>query len=396
MTVKEIFDKYDKTREKIEITIEEMKKTLSPFLDHIVLYGAGSAGIGFLHYLRDYGINPVFFADGDYSKEGKICEGLSIIKPEDIISKAGEDALVIITINTDGVSYCKDFKKALLEGGHQGVHKRLKSLGCKNVVDYTYFRKCFSLFEGGKYNLPSCTDVYTMRKHSTEIESVYNLLEDDESKNTFLKILEFRMLDDSVNIPTYPEEKMYFEYEYFPKREDEVFIDCGACGGSSLLDFLRENGNSFEHYYAIEPDPFNFNKLNDYVNTLQEGIKSKISCVNMALWKEKKEVNYFMLNGPGTFLDDKGPQKVLAGTIDEILQGRKCTYIKMNIEGAEVPALEGARNSIENYKPRLAIMGYHKTEDFWQVPLLIKNYRKDYKIYLRSYMHNIAFAYYAC
>lgn len=68
----------------------------------------------------------------------------------------------------------------------------------------------------------------------------------------------------------------------------------------------------------------------------------------------------------------------------------------MNIEGSEIPALRGAERTIREYMPRLGIMGYHKTSDFWEVPLLIKEYGEDYHISLRSYMKNVAFTYYAC
>ena len=67
----------------------------------------------------------------------------------------------------------------------------------------------------------------------------------------------------------------------------------------------------------------------------------------------------------------------------------------MNIEGSEIPALRGAKKTIQQFKPRLAIMGYHKTSDLWEVPLLIYQFRKDYKLKLRSYMGNVALCYYA-
>lgn len=145
-SVREIFDIYKLHKEEIEIPLDKIKEELKPFADKIVLYGAGSAGIAFLHYLIDAEITPCYFADGDSEKHGKICEGLEIIAPETIIERVGKDALVIVTINTDGKNYCKDFKRELLVGGHQGVHKKLKEYGCNNVIDYTYFRRCYQLF----------------------------------------------------------------------------------------------------------------------------------------------------------------------------------------------------------------------------------------------------------
>ena len=102
----------------------------------------------------------------------------------------------------------------------------------------------------------------------------------------------------------------------------------------------------------------------------------------------------YALHGPGSFVADIGLEVVDTITIDKMLNGERATYIKMNIEGSEKEALLGAENTIKKYKPRLAIAGYHRTNDLWEIPLKMKEYRKDYEIYLRSYMNHISFVYY--
>ncbi len=394
-SVKEVFDEYKLHNKEIEISLEQIKKELQPYENKIVLYGAGSAGIAFLHYLLDAEIFPSYFADGDNEKHGKICEGLEIIAPEMIVNRVGKEALVIVTINTDGKSYCKDFKKELLVGGHQGVHKHLKECGCSNIIDYTYFRRCYQLFRGEKYNLPACSDVYFMLEKQGDIERTYKMLEDDMTRSTFLKLLEFRLLTDQIDIPTFPEKGMYFEYDLFPKIDDEVFIDCGACGGSSLAEFLEINDHQFESYHGIEPDKTNFNKLEKFISGLPADEQKKMKIHHAAAYANDGETNFFILNGPGSFQADSGPDQVKTVKIDDILNKGKATYIKMNIEGSEVSALKGAEHTISNYHPRMAIMGYHKTSDLWEVPLLMKEYCREYHLSLRSYMKNVAFAYYA-
>lgn len=394
-SVKDIFDTYKLHTKDIEIPLEQVKLELQPYENKIVLYGAGSAGIAFLHYLIDAEIFPCYFADGDKEKHGKICEGLEVIAPESIIERVGSDAMVIVTINTDGKSYCKDFKKELLAGGHQGVHRRLKECGCSNVIDYTYFRRCYQLFQGEKYNLPACSDVYSMLENQDLIEKAFSVMEDDMTKSTFLKLLEFRLLTDQVDIPTLPEKGMYFEYDLFPKINGEVFIDCGACGGSSLSDFLEINHHCFKAYYGIEPDKTNYGKLEKFVAQLPENEQEKMKIYHAAAYDKDGETNFFILNGPGSFQAYNGPDRIKTIKIDDILDKGEATYIKMNIEGSEVAALKGAEYTIRNYHPRMAIMGYHKTSDFWEVPLLMKEYYGDYHLSLRSYMRNVAFAYYA-
>lgn len=390
----EIFQEFSKVRPEIEISLNQMKADLGEMINHIVLYGAGSAGIAFLKYLNDADIYPKYFADGNPIKCGSFCQGLEIISPQDILVKEGKNALVIVTINTDGKRYCKSFAEALRVGGHTGVHRMLRGVGCENLVDYTYFRRCHELFHGDPYNLPSCSDVDEMVRNEDKIALVYDWLADDLSKETFRKIVQFRLIDDSIEVPTMVQDNQYFEYEFYEKRDDECFVDCGAFDGISLKTFLKENDNQFEHYYGFEPDKENYKKLEEYVGTLSDDNQRKMKIFESAVYDVTGIDKLYALNGPGSFMADIGNEEIKTTTIDNALNGQKATYIKMNIEGSEMQALKGAEQTIRTYKPALAIAGYHKTWDLWEVPMLIKKFNPEYKVYLRSYMNHLSFVYY--
>ncbi len=393
--INEIFAQYRQEKDKLEVSVEDMKAEIQEFLERILLYGAGSAGIAFLYDLRKQGIEPLYFVDADPAKAGTDCEGLTVIPPEEISDRAGEDALVIVCINTDGKRYCKSFAEALRVGGHHGVYEKLRGCGCKNVIDYTYFRRCHGLFTDEKYNAPSCSDVWLMEEHEQEIADVYDLMEDALSQEVYEKIVRFRLLDDSIEVPTMGQEKQYFEYGFYDRRQDEVFVDCGAFNGISLKTFLKENNNMFEGYYGMEPDADNYAKLEEYIRTLPEDIQKKLYITPQAAWKDNGGITLYALHGPGSFAADIGKMQVESITIDDMLGQQRASYIKMNIEGSEKEALQGAAQVIRRCKPRLAIAGYHRTDDFWKIPLMIKSYREDYKIYLRSYMNHISFVFYA-
>lgn len=393
--VKDIFEEFHKVQNDIEMSIDEMKNVLNKYAGKVCLYGAGSAGIAFLYYLRRIDVEPAYFIDMNSKRWGTKCESVEVIGPKQIEEYVGKDALVIVTINTDGKRYCKSFAEELRRDGHSGVHKMLHELGIENVIDYTFFRRCHELFQGDPYNMPSCSDIYSMERHVDDIQKVYEHLADDESRDVFEKILRFRLIDDSITVPTMVQDRQYFEYELYPKRNDEVFVDCGAFNGICAKTFFKENDNEFDGYYGFEPDQVNYKALEEYLATLPNDVRSKIKIYNQAVYDFNGDIQLYELDGPGSFVADIGKTTISTVRIDDVLQGAKATYIKMNIEGSELPALRGAKETIAKNHPKLAIAGYHKTWDLWEVPLQILEIDPTYNIYLRSYMNHISFVYYA-
>ena len=65
----------------------------------------------------------------------------------------------------------------------------------------------------------------------------------------------------------------------------------------------------------------------------------------------------------------------------------KHLVIKMDVEGAELSALLGAKETIRDSRPGLAICLYHRPEHLWQIPLLLKQWDPRYEFALRLYRH---------
>lgn len=390
--IEEIFARFERERPRLEQTMDELKLTMGGY-DGIVLYGAGSSGIALLLALRRAGVEPLCFADGAPEKWGTVCMGLEVVPPQELAGRFGANILVLVCINTDGQSYCRSFDEALREGGHSGVHQRLHDCGCDHVVDYIALRRCFALFHGDNTgNLPSCPDVDCLVEHREQVAQVYDRLADGMSKEIYANILAFRLFGEGPEIPTLAQEEKYFPRELFTPSPEEHFVDCGAFDGQTLRDLLELTGNQIGAYYALEPDPVNYRRLEQFAAGLPVELREKVILSPCAAWNEEGNIPLYALHGPGTFAAPYGGTQAAATTIDRLLDGHRASAIKMNIEGSELAALKGAQETIRRWHPKLMIAGYHKTWDFWEVPELML--RAGYEISLRSYMHHLSFVFY--
>ena len=63
------------------------------------------------------------------------------------------------------------------------------------------------------------------------------------------------------------------------------------------------------------------------------------------------------------------------------------SFIKMDIEGSEKNALLGAEKTIRTFHPKLYICSYHRNEDLFELPLLIKSFDKSYRFYFRQHKY---------
>lgn len=390
--IRRSFERFGRERPRLEQTVDELKETLGRY-DGVALYGAGSSGIALLLALRRAGIFPLCFADGAPGKWGAEVMGLEVVPPEELARRFGANILVVVCINTDGQTYCRSFDEALRQGGHSGVYERLRGCGCMNVVDYIALRRCFALFRGDNTgNLPSCPDVDCLVEHRENIERVYERLGDGQSREIYANILTFRLFGEGPEIQTLSQEEKYFPRELFALSEEEHFVDCGAYDGQTLRDLLARTGGRIGAWYALEPDASNYERLERFAAQLPEGLREKITLSPCAAWSGERDIPLCALHGPGSFAAPYGGTRVRATTIDKLLDGRRATAVKMNIEGSELAALRGAKETIRRWRPRLMIAGYHKTWDFWEAPELMLE--AGYSVYLRSYMHHLSFVFY--
>lgn len=88
--------------------------------------------------------------------------------------------------------------------------------------------------------------------------------------------------------------------------------------------------------------------------------------------------------------DNENVKKIPCTTIDKIIGDGKCSFIKMDIEGAEWEALHGASDTIRREKPKLAISIYHSNEDMLRLIEYVHELVPEYRLYVRAHTMGIA------
>lgn len=193
---------------------------------------------------------------------------------------------------------------------------------------------------------------------------------------------------------TFPAEKIFYPeykiliaqcgnqyFDVFQAKKNEVFVDAGAYDGNTTLEFLSWSGNEYNKIYLFEPIPEMFHYIGQRMKKEQI---NRIELYNNALWN-KREKLYFLKGDAGSRITDTGKLAVEGLSLDEVVKDQEISFIKMDIEGSELKALEGAQNTIKKNKPRLAICIYHKPEDILEVPAYILSLVPEYKFYIRHY-----------
>lgn len=207
---------------------------------------------------------------------------------------------------------------------------------------------------------------------------LYNKMADLNSKNTLQNLINFRYNFDAKPMESYScnTEEQYFD-SVIQFSKNEVFVDCGGYDGDTTKRFIEKNPN-YAKIYFFEPYIEYYNlamrNLNQYKNI---SFFQKATYNNNAFLK-------FVVAKEASAIDEKGEITIEASKLDDIIK-EKVTFIKMDVEGAEYESVLGAKNLIQQYKPKLAICVYHKQEHFWKIPELVLNINNDYEIYLRHY-----------
>ncbi len=329
---------------------DEIKSETRP----IVIYGMGNGADKLFDRLEKYGVTPcdIFASDGfvrGHSFRGMRVKSFSEIKGE------YEDFVILL-------SFASNRREVLdmlyeMDAKYDIYVPDMPVAGSEEYFDREF------------YNY-----------HYDEILMAYNSLADEKSKQVFAATVCYKLTGRMSYLRECAGAKEEL-YNYFPKDKVHSIVDVGAYNG----DTIREAIDFFPHLsevIAIEPDPKTYKRLKKYIDKEE---RVKIFSHNAAAWSDGA-IGVFQSSGnrnssvSSTSSFEHMDTEVPLITVDSL--GTKPSYIKYDVEGAEMEALIGSHETISRHTPSLLVSIYHRSRDIFEIINYLHGKYPEYKLHL--------------
>ena len=322
----------------------------------VVIFGAGPHGHAAARYLKKIGARVLCFADNDPVKQGTLLGGIRVVPPQDL--SAASVQTVLIAIRHDSLP----------------VRRQLNNL----EIDSLSF------------------DAFFVLKNIDRFAHVRNnFLGDPRSQLSYDGILKTILTGDISYCASVMEGNQYFALPEFVNIENDHFVDAGAYVGDTVEKFIWTNSGVFTQIYAFEPGELQLNAMKYRVERLcrEWGIqKSAIICENAGLADKNKTLSISRANvlantslNYDSFRSDKQLGNIFCYSLDNYLAGRPATFIKADVEGMELAMLHGAKKTIRQCKPKMALSIYHNPAHLFEIAEYVNCLVPEYRMAVRQH-----------
>lgn len=352
--------------------------------NHIIVYGAGNKAKLTIPLLENKGIVPCVVCDGNSALWGNTFLGkYPICSYEQATSKFSNYCILI----------CATVHVAT------EIIEELGKKGEKNPIYH-----CCNLFKVDSRFLSTQDYLSNLDRYS----AVYDLLEDDLSKQIYIEFLNSKMTGSMFSLQKLTDGDTFFDQQLLGScSSDDVYVDAGAYTGDTLCRFIAYSGLRYKKAILFEADEANFCALKNFVDY---GVVPHTQLINCALWSEKTEKNFYTLKdnhnlhfgSPNLFNDFNEiadntslfasekqntsaiSQKVETVTLDSVLQSESPTIMKINALAADLPILEGSIQTLKRCLPNIILEYGVRPEYILAEVELLHGLNLGYRFYLRQ------------
>ena len=357
-----------------EITKENVQQLKKQFLADgcNILYGAGDTGHQIGAILDDLGIATQYCVDDDETKQGTQMDGKPVISRMELAMIAEKQSVNVILSSI----YAKM------------MEQKLHALPVQ----------VFSIF--GLYVSDKERALTTILKLKQAEETWLKKMK--EIKEFFSDAMSRRILEvlQQVGLERRPDGRLGNpRQDWFVEiasSEEHYFVEpVPRLHTGDMLGQLAHHQYPFRRIYAFEANPTVFQTLLKHAADLN--LQEKTEAVNCGVWNKPGELEFQVsdVHPTGGQLIPGGAQAsgyekitVRTDTLDSLIS-EPVDFLKMDIEGAELPALHGATRILKESRPILAISIYHSLDDLADIPIFLHEQMKDYTFFLRHHSFTV-------
>ena len=314
----------------------------------IVMYGMGNGADKIIKVLEKYGLEVCDFFASDGFVRGQLFHSKKVLSFSQIKEKY-EDFIILVSFGSPR----------------------------REVLDTVY--EMSGAYELYSPDVPlagdDLFDLDFYERSKEKIDRARELFADERSKEIFDNVISYKLSGKIKYLRKAlgdPNEKLLSFDDY------KITVDAGAYNGDTAREIL-ENCPNIEKIICLEPDTKNFKKLAKFSEE-----NGKIVAVNAGAWDCEEKISFGSAGNRNSNAFSGGKEIFADMTrIDTASKGYKVDYIKYDVEGAEMKALIGSRETIERDSPDLLVSLYHRSEDIFEIPLYISENYPQYDLYLR-------------
>ena len=335
--------------------IEELLPTANAiaddFADGVTLYGQGVVGQWGAAHLADAGAVINCIIDNAPGKQGAAYKTIPVLRHEDGIGQS---------------------RSLLISARHH-----VEPIAARCAPHYA--------------NIMSL-DAFVIVANRDRIIRAREMFEDDGiSRRSYNAVLHALLTNSPEQCYPVLDNDMYFSVPQFACGYAESFVDAGAYVGDTVEKFIWKCGGSFDRILAFEPGARQFAAMRERIRRLRVEWaldEDAITAVQGALADEN---GHMAMDESGLPTSNHGAGSVRpqsAGTVpvhrlDDFIDDRRVTMIKMDVEGMEAQLLSGARQTIARQHPRLAVCAYHYPVDLFSLAETVREIAPTYRFAFR-------------
>ncbi|HEX7873692.1 MAG TPA: FkbM family methyltransferase [Sphingobium sp.] len=329
----------------------------------LTLYGGGDLG----RLARDYfqalgqGIDLVVDRNAAALRSDPFWQGVRIAPPDEVSAEAKQAAQLVLCVAT---------------APYKPLEADLAADGWRDIIPF------YDIAESQRHRHPLSNGWFAAPLDEMEQARVATVLDgwdDDMSRAHHLQFLAWRLLREEWTFdgaPVTRDDRFFIPEVMAHAAGFRVFVDAGAHHGNVTRTFAGLCPD-FTSIVAIEPDAEN---VAVFQHKVPSDVADRITLLPVALGADTAEQSFHRGLGYASQFSGTGQDRMQAVPLDSL--NLAPDFVKLHLEGAEHDALWGARQTIRDHRPVLAVTTYHNADGLWRTPAMMMAL-DDYRCIMR-------------